>query len=53
MIKDVEVDDIAQMREIGDRFKDTYQIGCGYSILYREDKATFMTMATADTGKQI
>ena len=49
MIKDAKRNDIAQMREVGDRIKE--QIKSGVFFLYAaQDKATFMTMATADIG---
>jgi len=50
VIKPVGNVDIAQMRDVGDRVKE--QIKSGVVLLFSsgEDKATFITMATADVG---
>ncbi len=52
IIKDVDSNDIAQMREIGDRFKDSIKSGLVILSSTSENKVTFATMATADIGSK-
>jgi alanyl-tRNA synthetase len=53
VIKPVGVSDIAQMREVGDRMKEQIKSGVVFLFASGEDKATFMTMATADVASKI
>ena len=52
VIKPVGVVDIAQMREVGDRVKEQIKSGIVFLFASGEDRATFMTMATADIGNK-
>jgi len=53
VIKEIEAEDIAQMREVGDRIKQ----GIGQGVIFlaspARGKATFMIMVTRDLGKKI
>ncbi|MEA3223981.1 MAG: alanine--tRNA ligase [Thermodesulfobacteriota bacterium] len=53
VIKEIEAEDIAQMREVGDRIKQ----GIGQGVIFlaspARGKATFMIMVTKDLGKKI
>ena len=48
VIKKVETDDIAQMRDVGDRLKEKLGSGVIFLTAPGEDKATFMIMVTSD-----
>ena len=52
IIKDVDSTDIAQIREVGDRLKDTIKSGLVILSSTSADKVTFATMATADVGSK-
>lgn len=53
VIKEIEAEDIAQMREVGDRIKE----GIGQGVIFlaspARGRATFMIMVTKDLGKKI
>ena len=51
IVKKVENADIAQMREVGDRLKERIKSGIVFLYTPSDEKATFMTMATADAAK--
>jgi alanyl-tRNA synthetase len=53
VIKMVEAEDIAQMREVGDRIKDRIKSGVVFLAASGKDKATFMTMATSDLANTL
>ena len=52
VIKPVKEVDIAQMRDVGDRVKEQITSGAVFLYTLEGDKATFMTMATADVGNK-
>jgi alanyl-tRNA synthetase len=52
IIKDVDSTDIAQIREVGDRLKDSLKSGLVILSSTSADKVTFATMATADIGSK-
>ncbi|MCU0576735.1 MAG: alanine--tRNA ligase [Desulfobacterota bacterium] len=51
VVKKIENADITQMREVGDRLKERIKSGVVFLYTQADDKATFMTMATADAAK--
>jgi alanyl-tRNA synthetase len=52
VVKKIETADIAQMREVGDRLKERIKSGVVFLYTPSDDKATYMTMATADAAMQ-
>ncbi|HPS94278.1 MAG TPA: DHHA1 domain-containing protein, partial [Deltaproteobacteria bacterium] len=53
VIRKIETDDITQMREVGDRLKDRIKSGVVFLAAPGKDKATFMTMTTADLSSTL
>ena len=51
VVKKIENADIAQIREVGDRLKERIKSGVVFLYSPGDDKATYMTMATADAAE--
>jgi alanyl-tRNA synthetase len=51
IVKKIENADIAQIREVGDRLKERIKSGVVFLYSQGDDKATYMTMATADAAE--